>query len=49
MLNRFLKMIIGLIVIFTNPITVLPSIILWAITDRFYILELFEWCIMYED
>jgi len=49
MLNLFIKMVIGLIVTSTIAITILPSVLIFAITGRFYIQELFEWCIMYED
>jgi hypothetical protein len=49
MYKLFLKMVLGLIIIVTNPITVIPSVMLLAITNRLYIMELFEWCIYYED
>jgi len=45
MLNNLLRIIIGLIVFFTLWITVIPSILLWIIVDRNYILDVIEWVI----
>lgn len=48
MLNRFLRVILGLVILFTLVFTILPSVVLWIFTGRFYILEVGEWCITNE-
>jgi len=48
MLNRLIRTIIGLVWIVTIPLTIIPSLILWVITGRFYIIEIAEWAVTNE-
>lgn len=48
MLNRLSRFIIGIVLLVTSPITIIPSCVLWTITDRFYLIETFEWTITNE-
>lgn len=45
MLKRFVRVIIGIVLIITSPITLVPSLLLWVITKELYLYDLFEWCV----
>ena len=43
MINRLLRTIVGLIWLGTIVFTLTPSLILWVILGRFYVMEIAEW------
>ena len=45
MINRFLRIIVGLLCLSTIAFTIIPSLILWVLCGRFYILEIAEWVV----
>ena len=45
---RFLRVLAGILLIVTLPVTVLPSLILWAITGRQYLMEAADWVVLGE-
>jgi hypothetical protein len=44
-----MRVLIGLVLLISSPITLLPSLLVWAITERVYLWEVFEWCIFGDD
>lgn len=47
-LNRLLRLIIGLFLFTTLIFTIVPSLIIWVIIGRFFLLEIAEWTITNE-
>jgi len=49
MLKRLVRVIIGAAIILTSPITFVPSLVVWVLTDRFYLIELLDWCLLGDE
>jgi hypothetical protein len=45
MINRLVRTIVGLIWLGTIIFTIIPSLILWVILGRFYVMEIAEWVV----
>lgn len=43
---RMLRVFVGILLIVTLPVTVIPFLILWVITDRQYLNEIGDWVVM---
>ena len=43
MFNRFARLITGIILLFTIPITIILFLLLWAITGEFYFIYIANW------
>ena len=37
MLNRLIRVFVGIVFLITIPFTIIPLLLLWVITDNFYI------------
>jgi len=48
MLNRLLRIIVGLFWLCTIIFTIIPSLILWVLCGRFYVMEIAEWVVTNE-
>lgn len=48
LINRLIRTIIGLLWLGTIIFTIIPSLILWIIVGRFYIIEIAEWVVTNE-
>lgn len=46
MLKRLMRLIVGIITIVTLPITLIPFLLIWVVTNRNYIDDIAEWCIL---
>lgn len=49
MLTRFARVIIGIVLVITLPLTFIPSLVIWAITKRMYLNEVCEWCVLGDE
>jgi hypothetical protein len=49
MFTRLLRVLIGIFLIFTLPVTIIPSLLVWIITGELYLYYAFEWCLLGDD
>jgi hypothetical protein len=43
MIGRLIRAIVGIVTVFTLPLTIVPFIVIWILTDRFFLMDILDW------
>jgi hypothetical protein len=45
MLERLYRLLVGVFLIVSFPVTIPVSLVIWIFTDKFHFMNILEWCI----